>query len=190
MQEDLPQLLRACLQRDARAERALYRRFAGRVLTLCRRYARDDHEAQEFLQECWILLFNKLNRFDPARGSFEPWLLRVCTNCVLDELRRRQRQPHTVELATSLTEPPDEATDPIFERYPPETLLSAIQQLPDGYRQVLNLAVFEGWRHQRISERLGISAASSRSQLTRAKQALRKLLLQQTSITNAIGRSQ
>ena len=190
MQEDLPQLLQACLQRDTRAERALYRRFAGRVLTLCRRYARDDYEAQEFLQECWILLFDKLNRYNPAKGNFEPWLQRVCTNCVLDELRRRKRQPHTVALAPSHTEAPDEPDDPIFERYPPETLLTAIQQLPDGYRQVLNLAIFEGWKHRRIGERLGISAAGSRSQLTRAKQALRKLLLQQTQPINAFGKSQ
>lgn len=179
MTPELPHILAACRRRERTAERALYQRYAPRVLTLCRRYARDESEAMDFLQECWILLFDKLAAYQPEKGHFEGWLHRLCTNRVLDLLRRQKRLPHTLELVASMDTADatyDDAVEPAWSVYSPETLLAAIRALPEGYRQVLNLAVFEGWSHAAIGEQLGISASSSRSQLTRARRALRGLL--------------
>ena len=178
-------IIRACQARDGKAEQQLYRLLAPRVLTLCRRYARDEAEALDFLQECWIVLFDKIGRYDSTRGAFEPWAWRVSTNCVLMQLRSQQRYPPLLEQGEEGDDLYDTSeSDQVTEIYSPEVLLEAIRQLPEGYRRVINLSVFEEWDHDRIGRELGISAGSSRSQLTRAKRALRRILEKKRTLSN------
>lgn len=156
--------------RNKQAEKALFLQFAPLVLTLCRRYANQNVEAQDYLQECFILVFNKITQYDSTKGDFEGWLYRVCTNRILELMRKAKK-------SLPLTYPdilPDQLlTKTELATIPHEEVLKAIQQLPHGYREVFNLYVFEEWTHRQISEALGIAESSSRSQLTRAKKMLK-----------------
>lgn len=167
--------------KDSQAERALFLRFAPFVLSLCRRYASQDDDAQDFMQECFIHVFSKIKHYDETKGAFEPWLNRVCTNRVL-QLLRKSKKKITIVYPDEL--PEQELTPSEFEEIPQEVIMQAIQQLPNGYREVFNLYIFEGWSHKEIGKALGIADATSRSQLTRAKKILKHILGSRVNLVN------
>lgn len=175
MQKDqLLQLIEGCQKGQPASEKALFRRFAPKVLAIARRYARDEPQALDFLQESFVLLFEKIKLFDPLKGPFEAWLYRLSVNTILQLLRKNRKQVPWLEIPDNL--PAIEIDDSDLRILQQDQLMAAIQQLPDGYRQVLNLFVFEEWSHQKIAAALQISESSSRSQLSRAKQLLKQKL--------------
>lgn len=173
---NLSDIIEQCKQKNRKAEKVLFLRFAPKIYTLCRRYTSDEQEAQDFLQECFLHVFQHIEQYDSHKGEFSGWLYRVCTNVVLQQLRQQKTTPHMVYM-----EELPEIEIPIenLHQIPPETLITAIRQLPIGYRQVLNLSIFEGWKHQEIAQHLQITESASRSQLTRAKQLLKKIIINQ-----------
>jgi len=140
-----------CQARNQQAEKALFLRFAPRIMTICRRYASQNVEAQDFM---------------------------LCTNVVLQQLKKSKRE---ITMVFPEELPEQELTENEFQTIPQEVILNAIQQLPNGYRQVLNLFIFEGWTHQEIGKILEIAPATSRSQLTRAKKMLKHILQKKTA---------
>jgi RNA polymerase sigma factor (sigma-70 family) len=174
---NLDTIIEGCQKGEAKAEKALFLRFAPRLFGLCRRYSQDDQEAQDFVQECFLHLFNQLEKFDSRKGPFESWFFRVCTNHILGILRQRGRDPQIIYPDQLPETEPDTIHDTIVDQVDDQNLLAAIRQLPAGYQEVLNLYVFEQWSHREIAQKLGISESTSRSQLVRAKQLLKKLLL-------------
>lgn len=174
IETEILRTVEACLRRDPRAEKALFERFAPRVYALARRYAPDETAAQDFLQECFIRVFDNLKKYDARRGEVGAWIYRISVNTCLQLLRKTKQQPllDFGELpATSDEIEPDDLV-----QIPENLILEGIRQLPPGYRQVFNLAVFEDWPHRDIAAALGISESASRSQLTRAKQFLKSFI--------------
>lgn len=166
-------IITKCKQKNRQAEKELFFRFAGKVLTLCRRYVNDEHTAQDYVQECFIQIFNQLEKFDETKGSFEGWMYRVSTNVVLQLLRKAKKEIpiHYLEEL-----PENDNVEELVDSLTHEEILDGIRQLPVGYRQVFNLFYFEGWSHKEIANELGIKENSSQSQLTRAKRMLRLFL--------------
>jgi len=121
-----------------------------------------------------MVVFDKLNQFDPQKGVFDAWLYRVCTNTVLQILRKAKSHPGLI-LMDELPET-ESLEEVAFNQVPAEMIIAAIQQLPIGYRQVFNLHTFEHWSHRQIAAELNISESTSRSQLTRAKKILKIVL--------------
>ena len=164
----------ACLRRDPRAEKALFKCFAPRVFALARRYAPDETAAQDFLQECFIAIFDNLKKYDTHRGDVGGWIHRVSVNTCLQLLRKTKQQPlldfGDLPVVADELEPDD------ITQIPENLVLEGIRQLPPGYRQVFNLAVFEDWPHSEIASALQISESASRSQLARAKQFLKNFI--------------
>ena len=169
----IPTLLHACMKKQASAERALFDRLAPDVMAIARRYARDEPEAMDYLQDCFIHLFDKLSGYDPERGPFEPWMRTLCVRVILQQLRKRKRTA-TVALPATLEE--EWVDPPAMETLDEPVVLAIIRELPAGYREVFNLYVFEEWSHREIAQALGISESASRSQLVRARQAIQFLL--------------
>lgn len=172
-QLELSNIITLIKQKDSKAEKALFLRFAPKVLTICRRYASQNVEAQDYMQECFILIFTKIHQYNPAKGSFEGWMHRVCTNRILELLRKSNTQ---VKMSFPENLPEPEFTQEDLVAIPRNVILNVIQQLPSGYREVFNLYVFEGWSHKQIGVQLDIAETTSRSQLTRAKKLLQHLL--------------
>lgn len=176
---NLNSLIERCKKKDRKAEKELFLRLAPILLTDCRRYAVDDSEAKDFLQDGIIQIFENLHKFDMDKGfSFIGWSRTVCRNKVVAILRGKKHFSNTVpiEQVSNLSEKIEITR---LEDFPEELLLSAIQKLPIGYKTVLNLYIFEGYQHNRIAEELDISPSTSRSQFARAKKMLKKLLLEE-----------
>lgn len=168
-------LIQACLQNNTQAQTELYDRFNAKMFGLCMRYARNEAEAEDFLLEGFYKVFRDLHQYN-FQSPLEGWIKKVMINTALMTLRKKQildfREDNLEVIAP--TTPPK-----IWQRLDTETILLAIQQLPRGYQIVFNLYAIEGYTHQEIGEQLGISASTSRSQYTRARQALQHLLLAQ-----------
>lgn len=168
------QLITDCKKGVQDAEKKLFLQFAPKVLTLCRRYLTDEHRAQDMLQDCFIQVFEKIDQYDSQKGEFGGWMYRVCTNVILKSLRQSKNQLPTVYM-DELPEG-ESITEEDFDRISNEVLLKAIRELPEGYRQILNLFIFENWSHKEIAHTLNITPSTSRSQLTRAKKMLKIIL--------------
>jgi RNA polymerase sigma-70 factor (ECF subfamily) len=170
--EDFREIIDACLSGDHRAPEKLYRKLAPKMFGVCLRYAKDNHEAEDNLQEGFITVFSKLKDFR-HEGSFEGWVRRIMINISLDRYRRKQ-QLYLVPEFKKIDIPAGE--EEVMNNLPVEELVKVIQELPPRYRMVFNLFVMEGYSHNEISRELGISEGASKSDLSRAREILRSKL--------------
>jgi RNA polymerase sigma-70 factor (ECF subfamily) len=181
---DLPQedTVRLAQEGNAAAFEQLYRRYSGRVFTLCLRIVKNDSEAEDLTQEAFLQLFRKIHTFR-GEARFSTWLHRLTINTALMRLRKK-RHPE-VSLDATL-ETGDEDSRPALEPGGPDLRLSgvvdhinlsrAIDQLPEGYKEMFILHDVEGYEHNEIAEILGCSIGNSKSQLYKARLRLRELL--------------
>jgi RNA polymerase sigma-70 factor (ECF subfamily) len=150
------------------------------MMTLCMRYCKNREEAEDLLQEGFIKVFQKISTFR-GQGSLEGWIRRILINHALNNIKARKLvflEEDPQKMGERLA---DEGGQYEEELYSPEMMLKAIQELPEGYRIVFNLYVFENYSHKEIADHLGISENTSKSQLSRARGYLRKVLTGQAT---------
>ena len=161
------ELVRLVSDGDARGQRELYDRYAGYLTAVASRYLSDSDAVKDLLQEAFIRVFNRFGSFHyRGEGSLKAWLTRIVVNDSLHVLRQTR---HLLPVDT-LPDSPDE--DPDVDNVPLGVLQEMIRRLPDGYRTVFNLYVFEQMKHKEIASLLGIKENSSASQFLRAKALL------------------
>ena len=170
------QIIAACKKNDRRAQKALYESFAPKMMAVCLRYSKDYETAKDLLHDGFIQVFQKIGSYK-GEGSFEGWLRRVFVNLSLENYRQEQRKiavysDYSMNEAEMYDSPEDEILD--IGDIPRDTILKIIQEMPDGYRNVFNMVIFEDMPHKEIAEQLGITEGSSRSQFFRAKEFLQK----------------
>lgn len=156
--------------RDSSAMRELYDRHAGFLAGVCSRYITDRDDAKDVLQDSFIKIFSSIDRFRPeGAGSLRAWMRRITVNECLKFLRRGNRLKYVGDLPDRADETDD---GPPLDGMPPEAVQKMIRRLPDGYRTVFNLFVFEEMSHREIAELLGIKENTSASQYLRARARL------------------
>lgn len=169
---DIKQLINDCQKNDRKAQEKLYRLYAPKLFSVCLKYSRNYTEAQDNLQDGFLIIFDKIDQFS-FKGSFDGWLKRVMVNHVLQQYRQ--------ETFLSLVKedvPDDNEIEIDDEDISLEYLLKIIQELPNQYRLVFNLYVLDGYSHQEIAEMLTINLGTSKSNLARAKMILREKIEQ------------
>ncbi len=166
------ELIQGCIRRDPAAQRRLYDTFSSKMYALCCRYVKDSMEAEDVLVTAFTKILDKIGQYK-NEGSFEGWIRRVVVNESLTYLRRNRNMYLETELEAATYEP-DYQT--ISDHLEAEDLLRMIGELPSGYRIVFNLYAIDGYSHREIAEQLGISENTSKSQLSRARTYLQKLL--------------
>lgn len=163
-------LIAGCLKGDARMQEALYRRFSGKMYAVCLRYAAKGEDASDILQDGFVKVFRNLDKYR-GEGSFEGWMRRIFVNTAIEHFRKQ----HQVLSATEQQEASlADSTWNAFDHLAAKDILNLIRTLAPGYRQVFNLYAVEGYSHREISEMLGISEGTSKSQLARAKAILQE----------------
>lgn len=172
MQQLPGQLREDCIRGEAASQKKLYYSFYGFAMGICLRYARDRDEAVQILNTGFYKVLTRLNHYDPAK-PFLPWLARIMTNTAIDHYRTELKQPTGNEIIN--LEIQDTNTD-IHSKLNYEDLIKIIQTLPPSYRTVFNLFAIDGYTHEEISQQLGISVGTSKSNLFKARQKLRSLL--------------
>ena len=157
---------------DPRGQRELYERYAPYLSAVASRYLGSGYSVKDLLQDVFIKVFDRFGSYRyKGEGSLKAWLSRIVVNDALHVLRKSDR----LLPVENLPEPPGDE-DPDVEDVPLNVLHDMIARLPDGYRTVFNLYVFEQKKHKDIAAMLGIKENSSASQLLRAKALLAKEL--------------
>lgn len=163
-------IVKQCLRNDKRAQKALFDLYAGKMMALCRRYARTQEEAEDFLQEGFIRLFKFLGTYD-GKGSFDGWVRRIFVNTAIRHYHRHKKHNQNHEISHDLNG--HERNDAISHLGEQE-LIALINRMPEGYRLVFNMYIVEGFSHREIGEMLSIGESTSRSQLAKARKWLQQ----------------
>jgi RNA polymerase sigma factor (sigma-70 family) len=174
------ELIKGCLRRDRNAQKLLYDTYSSKMYGLCYRYVKDVMEAEDILVTAFMKVFDKIGQFK-SEGSFEGWIRRIVVNEALTYLRRHRSMYLETELEQADREPDYNSLSDHLET---EDLLKMIQELPTGYRIVFNLYAIDGYSHKEIAEQLGISENTSKSQLSRARTYLQKILQDKDWVEN------
>jgi len=167
------QLIKGCVQNDVACQRLLFERYAGKLMTICLRYSCDKPEAEDMLQDAFIKIFSHIRQYK-SEGSFEGWMKRIVVNCALKTIQKKKTR--FIEISNHDAAAP-QSDSFVLSSLTEDELIKMISSLPDGYRIVFNLYVMEGYSHDEIAEMLGIQAATSRSQLVKARKLLQKQIL-------------
>ena len=170
------QMIALCKKGDRAAQKALFDLLSPKMFAICIRYMGSREAAEDVLQEGFISLFSKLDSYS-GEGSFEGWARKVFVNTALMTLRRNDvmKQTEDIEIARNVTGSETSALQDMSYK----ELLDVVAELPPGFRTVFNLFLVEGYSHKEISEILGISEATSRSQLQRARVMLQNKIKRQ-----------
>ena len=173
-------LIKACQKGDPKAQREIYDKYAPLMYGVCRRYVAGLQEAEDILVCGFTKVFCKIDQFK-GEGSFEGWIRRIIVNESLSYIRKNKSMYLEVEIEKAGREPDYQQLQHQLEV---EDLQKMIDTLPTGYKTVFNLYAIEGFSHKEIANKLGISENTSKSQLSRARAQLQKLLLQAESCMN------
>ena len=164
------ELLKLVRSGDSSGMRLFYERYVGYLTAVCSRYVVDRSDVKDILQEAFIKIFKGLESFEyRGEGSVRAWASRIVVNDSLKSLKAASRLTFVDDLPDI---PEDDA--PSFPEPPPAVVQEMIKALPDGYRTVFNLFVFEKKSHREIASLLGIKEDSSASQFFRARAMLAK----------------
>jgi len=171
--DKLDKILDGCRKGRRRSQEELYRRFAPAMYGIALQYASGEDDAKDILQEGFVKAFRKLNQVrNPS--AFPGWIRRIMINTALEKYRSQAVMQRIDE--TNI-EPDPVSGDEVFESLGCEELVSLIQTLTPRYRMVFNLYAIEGYSHQEISEELGISVGTSKSNLSRARSILQEKIV-------------
>lgn len=157
---------------DRKAQFELYRLYSQAMYNICLRMVNDDLDAEDLLQQSFVDVFTKMDSFR-YESSIGAWIKRIVVNNCINFLKKRRLQIQSL----------DDSFHQVADDFPIDNyninvkaINEAIRQLPDGYRVVFSLYLFEGYDHQEIGQILDITEATSKSQFSRAKKKLRDLL--------------
>lgn len=173
------ELISGCLKRDGGAQRLLYETYSPKMFGLCCRYVKDPMDAEDVLVTSFTKVFDKIHQFK-NEGSFEGWIRKIVVNEALTFLRRHRAMYLEIDLEQADYQPDYQSLSDHLEA---EDLVGIIQTLPTGYRIVFNLYAIDGYSHKEIADQLGISENTSKSQLSRARTYLQRILAEQDWMT-------
>lgn len=150
------------------AAEKIYRMFSAKMFAICLRFVRDRAEAEDTLQDGFIKIFDSIGQYT-GKGSFEGWMKRIFINLSLEKFRNK----HQFQLVEEFSDIEEADVDENIQ-IPPEVLNDFVRQLPERYKLVFNLYVMEDMPHKEIALALGITEGTSKSNLARAREILKR----------------
>ncbi len=181
MQRQEDSLLDQLRKGDRKALEQLYDTWSPVLFGVAMRYCSNREEAEDMLHEALMKIIRSIKEFRPAfPGAFEAWMKRITINQCLSALRKKIDFVNIDRLADyEQLNNEEEVADDDFPQLDENEVIRMMQKLPPGYRTILNMYVFERMSHKEIAAELKISQNTSKSQLSKARNAMKKQLLQQ-----------
>lgn len=165
------ELVRKCQKGNRQAQHELFQSYADRFYRLMLRYVRTQQDAEDLIMVAFVKVFDHIKTFVlKDNGGLEAWMRKIMVNEALMLLRKK----HNLNLTETIDVLNPDHDPGSWQLAESEDLYNMIVDLPPGYRTVFNLFVVEGYDHREIAEMLGISENTSRSQLFKAKQLLKR----------------
>ena len=166
---NLDRIIDKCKEGDRQAAEKIYQIFSAKMFALCLRFSKDRADAEDTLQDGFIKIFTSSGQYT-GKGSFEGWMKRIMINTAMEKFRKNPPLQIVEEL------PEIEDNEDIDEEVsiPEEVLADFVNQLPERYKMVFNLYVIEEMSHKDIAALLGINEGTSKSNLARAREILKR----------------
>ncbi len=167
--------MNGCRKGDRKSQENLYALFYGYAMSICLRYSRDREEAIEILNDGFFKAFTKIDRYSDGQ-SFKGWLRKIMINTAIDYYRKNEKHFHSVDISYAKDQWHEyDIIDAIAEK----DIIQLVQSLPASYRVVFNLYVIEGYKHEEIAQQLNISVGTSKSNLSVARNKLKRAISNQ-----------
>ncbi|MDF1561206.1 MAG: sigma-70 family RNA polymerase sigma factor [Bacteroidales bacterium] len=165
-------LVRRCAEGDIRSQELLYRRYFSFAMSICIRYTSDENEAMEIVNDSYMKVLDSLDGYDHSR-PFKSWYGKILVNTAIDNYRKTLKSNEHISIDT-ITDAGE--IDPEIEaELSVNDILALYSYLPANYKITFNLFEIEGYSHEEIGRMMGVTASTSRANLTRAKKMLREL---------------
>jgi len=171
------ELVEKCKQGDRKSYAEIYQKYAKAMFNTSLRIVNNTGDAEDILQDSFVDAFASLEAFE-YRSTFGAWLKRIVINKSINHLRKKKMDLIDIDKTAVGELPQDETLDEKDIQFKVEEIKKAVKLLPNGYRTVLTLYLFEGYDHEEIAEILRVSHATVRTQYMRAKQKLVGLIKQ------------
>ena len=167
-------LISACIRQERWAQRQLYEEHYTVLMRVCLRYAKDEDEAFDLLHDGFLKILGNIHKYQIGT-SLLAWMRRIMVNTCIDHYRREvRRRTESIDHAFDLSTGEVDAISKMSE----EEILGSVQALSPVYRIVFNMYVVEGYSHREIADQLGITESTSRSNLVKARQKLKNILIE------------
>ncbi|MGZ4033691.1 MAG: RNA polymerase sigma factor [Bacteroidia bacterium] len=167
------QIVKGCIEKNAIAQKHLYEKYVRKMMGVCLRYCDSSEEAEDVVQNGFISVFENIESYK-GTGSLEGWIRKILVNTALTNIRKNKKFKQNIELDSVEFMLP--SSGHINDNFAAQDLLKIIQTLPVGFKTVFNLYAIEGYSHKEIGEMLNISEGTSKSQYSRAKAHLQKII--------------
>jgi RNA polymerase sigma-70 factor (ECF subfamily) len=167
------ELVKKCLENNRNAQKALFDKYSRNMMSLCIRYAGNEDDAKDILQEGFIKVFTRLKDYRGS-GSLSGWIKTIMVNTALNHIKKRGMVTEWLEINEEFSVSADLQGD---SRMGEQELLKLIRSLPDGFRTIFNLFAIEGYSHKEIAGMMGISENTSKTQYMRARARLQKMIV-------------
>lgn len=175
----------ACAFNKRESQKILYSSFYGYAMAICDRYASKQEDAVEILNDGFLKIFREIHHFKPAYAdvvsSFKGWLRKIMVYTAIDHFRKNHKHQLVTQLDDVVYQVSTVSEDAI-DKLSYEEIIRAVQDLSPGYRTVFNLFVIESMSHEEVANQLGISIGTSKSNLSKARKQLQKILFKQNEI--------
>ncbi len=165
-------ILIGCKKLHRESQKMLYEEFYAYALSICLRYADNREEASEILNDGFMKIFKNIKFFDLNR-AFKPWLRKIMVNTAINQFHKKQRNIPSAGIEQAKHE---SDTENIISGISYQEIIAMLQKLPPAYRTVFNLHVLEGYKHEEIAKMLHITVGTSKSNLFKAKESLKKIM--------------
>jgi RNA polymerase sigma-70 factor (ECF subfamily) len=186
--DELTYHIEACALNKRDSQRMLYSSFYGYAMAICDRYTSKQEDAVEILNDGFLKIFREIHHYRPAYAdvisSFKGWLRKIMIYTAIDHFRKNHKHQMVTQLDNvvyQVSSPGEDAVDKLSY----EEIIRAIQDLSPGYRAVFNLFIIDGLSHEEIAQKLEISIGTSKSNLSKARRQLQKILFKQNQIQEA-----
>jgi len=170
-QEELYELIEGCRNNNRQAQEIIYKQFHAAMLSICRRYAEDGHDALTILNDGFLKAFINISKYKRDSGSFGTWLKTIVINTAIDYTRSKKRSAHIIHI-DSILEQGDDDFQLNFNQYK-EEIVQHLQLLPPVTRMVINLFAFDSYDYKEIAGMLNISESTTRWHVSEARKKLK-----------------
>ena len=168
------EIIKGCKSNKPVAQKALFLRYGPIMMTVCRRFARHQMEAEDFVQEGFIKVFKNINSFK-EESSLGTWIRKIMINNALKHVSKSAFKKEQIGIEPNYDKDIAPGT---YAKLSAEEIMNLIEELPNGYRIVFNLYAIEGYSHKEIADQLGIGESTSRSQLLKARRMLQEKFIE------------
>ncbi len=172
------EIIQLAIDNNRFAQQKIYAKFSSKMLSVCRQYIKDVHQAEDIMITAFMKVFTHLKNFE-KKGSFEGWIRRIMVNECISHIRVQKKVSFLEEEQYF-----EDSFNNIESQFSVDDIQFLIDSLPDGYKIIFNLYAIEGYKHKEISSMLGINEGTSKSQLSHARKILKQQILTLKNYSN------